>query len=46
MARDLIRILKAIRCVMRDMDHPRDLETSGPFEARYLAFCTNLYPDP
>jgi DNA-directed RNA polymerase specialized sigma24 family protein len=24
------------------MDHPRDMETSGPFEARYLAFLETI----
>src|SRR5947209_3858504 len=27
---------------MRDMDHPRDIEVSGPFEARYLAFLETI----
>src|SRR5216683_605780 len=37
-----VRILKAIRCVKIDMDNPRDMEASGPFEARYLAFLETI----
>jgi len=37
-SREYVRILKAIRCVKVDMDNPRDMEASGPFVARYLAF--------
>jgi RNA polymerase sigma-70 factor (ECF subfamily) len=32
----------AIRCVKINMDNPRDMETSGPFEARYLAFLETI----
>jgi RNA polymerase sigma-70 factor (ECF subfamily) len=41
-SRDYARILKAIRCVKIDMDNPRDMEASGPFEARYLAFLETI----
>src|SRR5216683_2835981 len=37
-----VRIPKAIRCVRKDMDNPRDMEASGPFEARYLAFLETI----
>jgi RNA polymerase sigma-70 factor (ECF subfamily) len=39
---EYVRILKAIRCVKVDMDTPRDMEASGPFEARYLAFLETI----
>src|ERR1700736_5943323 len=39
---EYVRILKAIRCVKIDMDNPRDMEASGPFEARYLAFLETI----
>jgi RNA polymerase sigma-70 factor (ECF subfamily) len=39
---EILRILKAIRCVTIDMDNPRDMEASGPFEARYLAFLETI----
>src|SRR5580704_15207536 len=39
---EYVRILKAIRCVKIDMDHPRDMEAHGPFEARYLAFLETI----
>ena len=41
-SREYVRILKAIRCVKIDMDNPRDMEASGPFEARYLAFLETI----
>src|SRR5258708_20427390 len=41
-SREYVRILKAIRCVKVDMNSPRDMETSGPFEARYLAFLETI----
>src|ERR1700687_4591283 len=40
--RDHVRILQVIRCVNIDMDNPRDMEASGPFEARYLAFLETI----
>src|ERR1700688_2677940 len=41
-SREYVRILKAIRCVKIDMDNPRDMKASGPFEARYLAFLETI----
>src|SRR2546423_581421 len=38
----LLRIPKAISCVNIDMDPLRDMEVSGPFEARYLAFLETI----
>src|SRR6195256_7074261 len=40
--RDSVRIPKATSCVQIDMDHPRDMEAHGPFEARYLAFLETI----
>src|SRR5260370_29605059 len=40
--REYVRILKAIRWVKIDMDNQRDMEASGPFEARYLAFLETI----
>src|ERR1700736_4543367 len=39
---EYVRILKATSCVQIDMDHPRDMEAHGPFEARYLAFLETI----
>src|SRR5580693_1690886 len=41
-SREYVRILKVIRCVKVDMDTPRDMKASGPFEARYLAFLETI----
>ncbi|HMF62462.1 MAG TPA: RNA polymerase sigma factor [Edaphobacter sp.] len=41
-SRENVRVLKAIRCVKVDMDNPRDMEASGPFEPRYLAFLETI----
>ena len=37
-----MRILKAIGCVEINMDHTRDMEPHGPFDARYLAFLETI----
>jgi RNA polymerase sigma-70 factor (ECF subfamily) len=41
-SREYVRILKTIRCVKIGMDNQRDMEASGPFEARYLAFLETI----
>jgi RNA polymerase sigma-70 factor (ECF subfamily) len=41
-SRDSVRILKTMRYVKIYMDNPRDMEASGPFEARYLAFLETI----
>src|SRR5437660_5924611 len=41
-SRGLLRISKAISCVNIDMEPLRDMEVSGPFEARYLAFLETI----
>jgi RNA polymerase sigma-70 factor, ECF subfamily len=40
--RDSGRIPKAISCVEINMDHTRDMEAQGPFDARYLAFLETI----
>jgi Sigma-70 region 2 len=43
----ILRILKTLECVLMDMGSQRDVNASGPLEARYLAFLetlTNLRP--
>src|SRR5207237_8716642 len=41
-SRGLLRIPKAISCVNIDMDPLRDMEVSGHFKARYLAFLETI----
>src|SRR3982074_3478444 len=40
--RDSVRIPSATSCVEIDMDNPRNMETHGPFDARYLAFLETI----
>jgi RNA polymerase sigma-70 factor, ECF subfamily len=40
--KDSVRIPKAISFVEINMDHTRDMEAHGPFDARYLAFLETI----